>query len=264
MSVPDAVFHLDGDRAVPTELARGPWSPDAQHGGAPAALLARTVERFEPGPADFVARMTIELLRPVPLAPLTVRARTLRPGKRVQLVEASLLDDDVEVVRATALRLRTADLALPVPEPAPLDLPPPDASSAFQIRFDPDRELPLGFWKAVELRQARGSWMESGAATVWFRLQVAVVAGEEPSPFQRVAAAADFGNGVSAALERGKYLFINPDLTIYLHRPPVGEWVALDAFTFAEANGVGVAESALSDEQGRIGRSVQALLVDRL
>ena len=264
-SPPDAIFHLDGDRVVPTELARGPWSPDAQHGGAPAALLARTVERHEPGPADFVARMTIELLRPVPLAPLTVRSRTIRPGKKVQLVEASLFDgDDVEVVRATALRVRTADLALPVPEPAPLDIPPHDKSSAFKIRFDPDVELPLGFWKAVELRQARGSWTESGDATVWFRLQVAVVAGEAPSPFQRVAAAADFGNGISAALERGKYLFINPDLTIYLHRLPAGEWVALDARTYAEAGGIGVAESALYDEEGRIGRSVQALLIDRL
>jgi len=265
MSVPDAIFHLDGDRVVPTELARGPWSPDAQHGGAPAALLARAVERCDPGPADFVARMTIELLRPVPLAPMTMRARTVRPGKKVQLIEASLFDgDEVEVVRATALRLRTADLALPVPEPAPLDIPTPDASPAFQIRFDPDVELPLGFWKTVELRQARGSWTESGAATVWFRLQVPVVAGEAPTPFQRVAAAADFGNGISAALERGKYLFINPDLTIYLHRLPVGEWVALDARTYAEAEGIGVAESALYDERGRIGRSAQALLIDRL
>ena len=99
---------------------------------------------------------------------------------------------------------------------------------------------------------------------MWFRLRVPVVAGEEPTPLQRVAAAADFGNGVSAALERGRYLFINPDLTITLHRPPAGEWVGLDAVTHAEAHGVGLAESALYDEHGRIGRSVQTLLVDRL
>jgi hypothetical protein len=111
---------------------------------------------------------------------------------------------------------------------------------------------------------ARGSWTETGPGAVWFRLRQPVVAGEEVSPLQRAAAAADFGNGVSAALERGRYLFINPDLTIYLHRLPVGEWVAIDAVTHAESHGVGVAESVLVDEGGRIGRSVQALLVDRL
>lgn len=116
----------------------------------------------------------------------------------------------------------------------------------------------------MEVRQARGSWTDSGPATVWFRLRVAVVAGEEPTALQRVAAAADVGNGVSAALERGRYLFINPDLTIALHRPPAGEWVGLDAVTHAEAHGVGLAESALYDERGRIGRSVQTLIVDRL
>src|SRR5260370_41528103 len=85
----DAVCHLDGDLAVPTELARGPWSPDAQHGGAPAALLARALERADPGPARFVSRLTVELLRPVPLTPIEVRTRTLRPGKKVQWLQGS-------------------------------------------------------------------------------------------------------------------------------------------------------------------------------
>jgi hypothetical protein len=116
----------------------------------------------------------------------------------------------------------------------------------------------------MELRIVAGAFADVGDATIWFRLKVPLVAGEEPSPLQRVATAADFGYGVSAALERGKYLFINPDLSIYLHRLPVGEWVALEARSFAEAHGVGVAESALHDERGRIGRSLQSLLVDRL
>jgi acyl-coenzyme A thioesterase PaaI-like protein len=267
--LPDAVFHLDGDVAVPTPLARGPWSASAQHGGAPAALLARTVERCDPGPADFVARLTIELLRPVPLEPLTVAARTTRPGKKVQWIEASLSADGVEVARATGLRLRTDELALPVPERETRDFAGPGDSEAFVITFTDDDErdgavMPVGFWRAMDVHLATGSWTESGPSSVWFRLRVPVVAGEEPSPLQRVAAAADFGNGVSNALERGTYLFINPDLTIYLHRPPDGEWVGLDARTHAEANGVGLAESALHDEHGRIGRSLQSLLIDRL
>ena len=257
-----AVFEADGDRMVPTELARGPWSPDAQHGGPPAALLARALEQADPGDAHFVSRLTIELLRPVPLVPLEVRTRTLRPGRKVQWVEGSLVAGDVEVARATALRLRTdPTLDLPVPEPAPLALPGPGDGSPFAIQFPGTID---GFWNAMELRVVAGTFADVGEATIWFRLTVPLVAGETPSPLQRVAAAADFGNGVSAALERGKYLFINPDLSVYLHRYPVGEWVALEAQTFAEAHGVGLAESALHDERGRIGRALQSLLVDRL
>jgi hypothetical protein len=268
-ALPDAIFHRDGDTVVPTELARGPWSPDAQHGSAPASLLAGEIERWEPGPAHFVARITVELLRPVPLAPLTVRTQTIRPGKRVQWVQASLLDGDTEVARATGLRLRSEELELPVPPRAPLHIPDADESERFDL-FPAERDerpgaaLGVGFWLAVDVRMARGSWMETGPGAVWFRLRQPVVAGEEISPLQRAAAAADFGNGVSAALERGRYLFINPDLTIYLHRLPVGEWVAIDAVTHAESHGVGVAESVLLDQGGRVGRSVQALLVDRL
>ena len=258
----DAIFELDGDRAIPHPIARGPWSDDAQHGGPPAALLARALERADPGPAHFVARLTVELLRPVPIRPLTVETRTLRPGRKVQWLEATLRADDTVVARATALRLRVdSGLALPVPDPGPLAIAPPAEGSPYAIEFP---TASVGFWQAVELRVAAGSFADVGAATIWFRLAVPVVLGEEPTPLQRVAVAADFGNGVSNALERGRYLFINPDLTIYLHRLPVGEWVALEARTHAEAGGVGLAESALHDERGRIGRSLQSLLVDRL
>jgi hypothetical protein len=115
----------------------------------------------------------------------------------------------------------------------------------------------------MEMRQARGSWLEKGPAAVWFRLQVPIVAGEDTSPLQRVAAAADFGNGISSTLERGAYLFINPDLTIYLHDQPTTEWVGLDAASAIEPFGIGLASGVLHDERGVIGRSLQGLLVDR-
>ena len=262
-AMPGHVFELDGDVAHPSSLARGPWSPHAMHGGAPAALLARTVERHDPGPATFVARLTIDLLRPVPLAPLEIAVRSSRPGKKVQWVEATLIADGVEVVRASALRLRTSDeLDLPLPAPPGRQLPPPGASKAFEIQFASGASV--GFWAAMDVRQAAGSWTEPGPGAVWFRLRVPVVAGETPTPLQRVAAAADFGNGVSAALPRGEYLFINPDLSIHLHRYPAGEWVGLEAATAAEPVGVGLAVSRLHDEQGPIGTSLQSLLVDHL
>jgi hypothetical protein len=263
-ALPEAVFHVDGDRAVPTELARGPWSPDAQHGGAPGALLAREIERCDPGPADFVTRLTIELLRPVPLTPLRMASRTTRPGKKVQWIEAALFDGDREIVRATGLRVRTADLGLPTVIAENVAMPALADSQA--LKLDPLLGGPdaLGFWHAVEVRLARGSWTEPGPSAVWFRLAVPIVAGETPSPLQRAAAVADFGNGISSALERGKFLFINPDLTIALHRSPVGEWVGLDAHTSVEPVGIGLAVGTLHDEQGPIGRSMQCLLVDRL
>ena len=85
--------------------------------------------------------------------------------------------------------------------------------------------------------------------------------GEKPSPLQRLAAAGDFGNGISATLSWDDYLFINPDLTLYIEREPVGEWICLDAQTRIGAGGVGVAESVLYDERGRVGRATQSLLV---
>lgn len=256
--LPDAVFHRDGERFVPTELARGPWSPHAQHGGPPAALLARAVEGFEPSPASRVARVTVELLRPVPLEPLTVEARIIRPGKKVQLVEAAITAGGVEVVRAVGVRLREAPLDFPDGALGPDDRPPDGAVGS---RFD--RNWPVNFSDAVEFRVVRGGpGGEPGPGTCWIRLAVPLVAGEEPSPLQRVLAAADFGNGISSPLGWDHYSFINPDLTVALHRPAEGEWIGLDAVTWPDHAGVALADTALYDERGRIGRSLQNLLLD--
>lgn len=265
MTEPGSVFRLDGEHFVPTELARGPWSPDAQHGGGPAALMARAVERCDPGPADFVVRMTIELLRPIPLSPLELSAHTTRPGKKVQWLEVSMTADGTEVARARALRIRRDEsLGFPQIPIASTPMPALDSSSAIEIFPPGERGVPeLGFWRAVEMRQARGSWLEDGPAAVWFRLRVPVIEGEEPTPLQRVAAAADFGNGISGTLERGKHIFINPDLTISLHRAAQGEWVGLDAATAVEPYGIGLALGVLHDVTGRIGTSLQSLLIDR-
>jgi acyl-coenzyme A thioesterase PaaI-like protein len=269
--LPEAIYlpeHGDGRTGhgfVATELARGPWDPNAQHGGAPSALLARAIERHDvqmgEGASVRVARLTIELLRPVPLGRVEISTRTLRPGRKVQLVEASLSAGGTEVARATGLRIREADVRLP--EGAHETGTLADPSQALAWTFE--RVGPLSFGTAMEFAPLVGGPGQVGPATVWFRLRVPVVAGEETSPLMRVAAAADFGNGVSAVVDwNGGWMFINPDLTIHLSRYPVGEWVALDAVTHASDDGVGFAESALYDEQGRIGRSVQSLLFDVL
>lgn len=259
--LPDVLYVPDGPgRFAPTELTRGPWSPDAQHGGAPAALLGGLIERFEPVGAR-VARLTVELLRPVPLTPLASHLQMLRPGKRVQLVQASLLSGDQEVVRATGLRVR--EQHLPISDPDPEAVPPMGEASEFW--FSEDDVVMFGH--AFEITRER-DWSPGaeapGPQLVWFRLRASVVAGETPTPLQRVAAAADFPNGISSIVPwAGDWLFINPDLTITLARPPDGEWVGLDARTVPSDDGVGFAEARVFDERGRIGRATQSLLFDR-
>lgn len=253
----DALFEpADGGHWQPTELSRGPWAPEALHGGPVAALLAGAAEPLLNGLQP--VRLTVELLRPVPMAPLTVSAAVDRPGRKVQLVAAEVADGDIPVARASVLGIRQAPVE--VPEQPDADLPPPpeaasaDAPEAYYRAFHAD---------GVEHRFVAGAFAEPGPATDWIRLRVPVVPDEEPSPLQRVAAAADFGNGVSRIISFTELLFINPDLTVYLHRLPAGEWVCIDAASRLEPNGIGYAESVLHDRHGRIGRSCQSLLVDR-
>ncbi|MHB1536704.1 MAG: thioesterase family protein [Acidimicrobiales bacterium] len=252
------------ERFLPSALTAGPWSADAQHGGPVAALLARAIERADPPgpdqPAFQVVRLTVELLRPVPLQPLATWARVRRPGRKVRLVEATLEADGAEVARAAALQIRVAYVAVPEQAggaPAP-PLPPAGDRRASLGGLSGD----LAFGRAVEVRFVRGSWEEPGPATVWIRLLHPVVDAEEPSPLQRVAAAADFGNGLSRILPFDTHRFINPDLTISLARPPEGPWIGLDMVTRLSGEGFGHAESLVFDRSGPVGRAVQSLLVE--
>ena len=260
----EALFRPEGTRWIPHALTRGPWSPDAMHGGPVSALLARAAEQVAtPGPMH-PARLTIELMRPVPLVPLEVEARILRPGKKVQWVDVRLAADGTEVARATMLRIRTADIAWPSRTAGGSTACPFDGPQAAEAVRPPwTTEYPPAYHStATEHRVVRGAWGELGPTTDWIRLRLPVIAGETPSPLQRVAAVADFGNGISSALPFESHRFINPDLTITLHRLPATDWVCLDAVTYPEPHGVGAAESVLYDEHGRIGHAVQTLLLE--
>jgi hypothetical protein len=253
-----ALFTIDGDGYMPTELAIGPWDANALHGGATSSLMAGMIESFEPGAEMFVARMTMEFLRPVPREHLDLSLSLLRPGKKVQLVGASISAGGTEVARATALRIRQARLEIPEYPRPELELPP------FSAESEPlTAGLNPGVGSAMEFRYAEGHFATPGPATAWLRLRYPVIEGQQPTPLQRVTAAADFGNGLSGVLDFRRYLFINPDLTVYLHREPLGEWVCLTAVTDVGDQGIGVAESRLWDQNGHIGRSIQSLLVDQ-
>ena len=256
--MPGAAFYsLDGDHFVPSELTRGPWDPAAQHAGPPSALLGRAIDRCEPRAGMRVGRITFEILGPVPLVPLTVEARVARPGRSVEMLEAALAGPDGDLIRARGWRVQVGELELDSAES-----PPPGPDVAEPRPFFPTGER-VGYHTAMEYRFVTGAFMEAGPATVWMRMRVPLVAGEEPTPLVRVMVAADSGNGVSAALDWREYLFINVDLTVHLHRYPAGEWVCLDALTLPEKTGIGLADTLLRDERGRIGRAAQTLLVDK-
>ena len=271
----EAFFRVEGDSYVPTELTRGPWDPDHQHAGPPAGAIGREIELLAGGEDRHVGRITFEILRAVPIAPLRIEARITRPGRNVELVEATAFDEDGEVMRASAWRLRTEEVEIPAglasadgpgligssPSTLRPGFAPPGIADGHPGRF-PSTGQSVGYHTAMEYVFVRGEFAEYGPALVWMRMRHPLVAGEEPSPLQRVLVAADSGNGVSATLDWNRYLFVNVDLTVHLHRSLEGEWVCLDAITIPEPSGIGVADTALYDGRGPIGRAMQTLLLD--
>ena len=264
--MPDAVFRaLGDDRFLPTDLAIGPWDRGALHGGPPSALVAGQLEAVIAGAdlgAEFLpARLSVELLRPVPVAPLRVTASIRRPGRRICLADATLATEDGTVVLAATLegiRRQPFDPGIPV------DLPVPPGPATGAGLASATLDGPVAFHRSgVEHRLVSGTTFEApGPATDWIRLRAPLVEGRETTPLERVVAAADFGNGVSRLFDMESVLFLNPDLAVHLYRLPIGEWVCLDSITRLGDEGVGLAESLLFDEHGPIGRATQLLLVE--
>ena len=267
MVVPDPLFtELADGRLQPNGTARGPWSPHALHGGPVAAAVARAAEAAlgsTGSEAVEPVRMTVDLERPVPLAPLRIDAEIVRAGRKVQVAAATVRDASEQVLataRVLATRRSSVDLPADLIQPADERPPPVDAGHG-EPAYRPDASLEYFHADGVEHRYVAGRFSRQGPATDWIRLAVPVVAGEEPSPFQRTVAAADFCNGISSVLPWDRWSFINPDLTVSLHRTPVGPWICVDATSRLDPSGVGTAEADLFDERGRVGRAVQTLIV---
>jgi acyl-Coa thioesterase superfamily protein/acyl-CoA thioesterase superfamily protein len=255
----DAFFVRDAGHLVATELTRGPWSNEHQHGGPPAALLAGAIERSGDDASAFrLARVTVEFLRPVPVAPLELSAELLRAGRQAQRIAASLRADGVEVARALGLRLRRLELPLPT---APVSRSLPDPTTLAPFRFSFFRHA-VGYHTAVDLRIARGTWGR-GPVDAWMRPLVPLVRGEPTSPCERVLIVADAESGVCPPLDPQEWSFLNPDLTVYFGRQPRGEWIGLQIASEAHRDGTGLAQSALSDEDGPFGRAAQSLVVSQ-
>jgi hypothetical protein len=269
-----AFYERDGDSYASSERTRGPWDAGSQHAGPPTALIVREIERLPvEGPPRQVGRVTCEILRPVPISQLWVEAQIVRPGRSVELVEATLSDERGPLVRARAWRLRVADVDIPAalgsaggppadPSPGLLapGVRPPGPEEGEETEFFPTG-ADVGIHHAMDFRFLRGGFLEPGPATMWARMRGPLVAGEDPSPLQRLAVAADFGNGISSTLDWQGFLFINVDLTIHVVRPLEGEWVGVDSVTLPERHGLGLTDTALFDEHGPVGRAAQTLLI---
>lgn len=274
-------FYLpDGDRFVSTEHTRGPWSAGHQHGGPPSALLARAIERAVADEAFQVVRVTVELMAPVPIAPLSIETAVLRAGRKVRRIDATLATDR-PIARATGLAIRTDVLDLPaariapdvvardrlagrrsapaVGDPAPPHLPEPEDGRPYHFPVFPG--VPAGYGLAVDARRVRGG-LGQNPTTVWIRSRVGLVAGERPSALQRVMIAADSGNGIAIALDPLRYSFVNADLIVSLYRPPVDDWVCVDATTTPEPTGLGLTVSRLLDRRGPVGIALQSLVIE--
>ncbi|MFZ0088996.1 MAG: thioesterase family protein [Solirubrobacteraceae bacterium] len=255
----EAIFIQDDDRFTPTDLAVGPWDPGALHGGAPAALLVHVLGAHPVDPALRLARITYDFVRPAPLSELTARVAVVRPGRRVAVLDAMLRDSDRnEVTRARALLVAPSELGESNREPLPFAGP--EAATGNDWQSPASRGFVAN---AVEIRFVAGRFGEPGPAVAWFRLRYPLIAGRPIAPLERAAAAGDFGNGIASVLTWDEHVFINPDLTLYLEREPVGEWVAMQSVSSVSPGAIATSQSVLWDQTGRIGWATQSLLVGR-
>lgn len=261
--MPEALFRRDGDTFTPTAFTTGPWRPDAMHGGPPAALVGRAVDAAAPG-GFHVARVTVELERPVPLVALRV-ATTVRPvSRRVLHADVSVATTDgATVVSGRGLLL--AREPMPPPAWSGDEEPAVDFATARRVNaaaFATGAATTTYHRDAVEHRMLPGSdFGAPGPATSWVRMLHPLVAGEETAPVARVLAVADFGSGISAVYDQGAGVgLINADLHVSLLRAPEGDWVRLQAETRIDRSGSALATTMLGDMRGGLGVATQSLL----
>lgn len=245
---------LDDGRFRATELTQGPWDPRHQHGSPPAALLGREIERL--GGDMVVCRLALDILGPVPVGEVAVRAEVVRPGRRVRCVRAEMTADGRAVAYARAWLLRRADTASIASGRSPA---PPRPNTAADE--NPRREF--GYFHACEWRFAEGAFLSTGPGVLWARLKVPVVPGEEPSPLQRVAGVVDTASGISSELDFTAYTYANVDLTLHLLRELHGEWVCMEAASKVGPSGSGLCRTRLYDDRGDLGAAAQTLFVAR-
>jgi hypothetical protein len=255
----DGIFRVEDNRVVVGPDAAGPWDASMQHGSAPAALVVWAAERIPSRGPMRIARVSIDLMRPVPLTTLSLQTDVLREGRKIQLCAVSLRAGDVVVVAATVLKIRQEAVPLPADiGDLPVEFPGPEAS-----RPEPADFSASPFVKCMSLRSACGHFGVRGPGAIWYRVDRPLVEGHAVSQAMRAVVASDFCNGTSPALDFNAYTFLNADLTVNMAREPVGEWILLDAESWIGPDGAGLAMARLADINGYFGRAVQSLVIEK-
>lgn len=266
MELPGALYAPTAEGFTATALTIGPWDPGLQHAGPPAALLARAVERAGGIAGGQTVRLNYDILGPVPVGPVRITTRIVRPGRRVELVEAVLdAGDERPLMRLTAWRMRTRTEGLPAAVEGaapPAAHPAPDGPGAGRREEPAFFRSDVAYHKALEWRFASGSFNAPGPAVAWTHPQCTLVEGERITPLQHLLVMTDAASGVSAVLDWGAATFANVDLSVSLHRAPRGEWLGMDATTVLGDAGAAQCSAVLFDAEGAIGRSTQSLFVE--
>ena len=256
---PQAFYReLGPGRYESSPATAGPWNPKTQHGGPPSALIGRALERHAPRPGLRIGRITLELLRPVPVADLRVDVRTVHSGRRTELLEGEITADEERVLLARAWRMVASPADTPsLPRapglpPLPGPQPPPPMANA---HLD-------GYVSAMEWRFEHGQGFDAtGPGVAWARQRIPLLHGTADTPLTRALTLADSTWAVAFELDHSQRLVINTDVTLVLHRDPAGEWLCVRAATAASPAGSGLALGQLSDQEGDCGRILQNLLV---
>lgn len=259
MDLPAALYVPTGDGYLATALTIGPWDAGFQHAGPPAALLAREAERVSAIDGGQTLRLSYDILGPVPVGPVRVRASVPRPGRRIELVEAVLEADGRPLMRLSAWRMRVRAEEVPA-DPAPAAMPAtPEASRAEEATVFTEE---IAYHRALEWRFASGSFNSPGPAAAWTRPACQLVEGEPMTPLEHLMVMTDAASGISAALDWTMASFANVDLTVALRRAPRGEWLGMDAGTYFGGTGAAQCFAALFDADGLVGRSSHTLFVE--
>lgn len=262
MSEPEAptAFYerIDDETYAPTTATSSPWDERLQHGGPPTALLAHAVAARHPREDLRVARIASEFLGPIPRAPVRVRTRVVRPGRRIELVEATAEIGGREVLAARVWRIAVQPEGSVPAGVTPPEFPPPRPDAESPPRWLKD----FGYGQAIEWRYLYGA-ASPGPAAVWSRLRIPLVSGQPFAPLDRAVIVADSANGISGELPMDDWLFVPPSLSLAFERYPRGEWVLLEARTTLSSDGIGLTSSRLADGDGYLGVGSQPLYVER-
>lgn len=251
---PDAFFvRIDEHRFASTLHSQGAWQPGEQHLAASAGLLLAEVERQLPSD-KLVSRVSFDVLGVIHSGEFTIEVKVVRPGRTIELVEASMRHGDQVSINARIWRLAANDTTHwqghEWPQlPAPDQMRPLTFSSIWSG----------GFISALEVRQDASA--RPGRGLSWARTRYPLVAGESDPPVATFLKLVDTANGLAVRAQPGSVFFANVDLTVHFFRQPEAGWVGFDTRVSFGPSGLGETFLVLSDTKGPVGTAAQSLTV---